>query len=294
MKATVRCPGSCGELVQGTVAGMNFLVTCPINLYSQVTVSLSASTAAGSPAGDKTREAVRRTLEYLKVSVAGYAIQVKSELPLGKGMASSSADISAACLATAIAAGREISLEEICRIALGIEPTDGIFWPGIMLIDHVTGKIRRSLGKPPALTIAVLDAGGEVDTIDFNHRSDLADLNRRKEPEVLRALRLVEEGIETGDCAMIGAGATASALANQPILFKPALERIREISRSYGSVGVNAAHSGTVLGVLFDSKAENDISGCVAAVCRECTDVRFFRTVQMVSGGLSVVGEFAP
>ena len=106
MKATVRCPGSCGELVQGTDAGINFLVTCPISLYSTVTVDLAPDGTTVPEAGAKTREAVRRTLEYLRLPVADYSVDVQSELPAGKGMASSSADISAACLATALAAGR--------------------------------------------------------------------------------------------------------------------------------------------------------------------------------------------
>ena len=290
MKATVRCPGSCGELVQGTADGLNFLVTCPIDLYSQVTVDLSPSGRTTPPAGPKTREAVRRTLAYLGIVVADVAIEVKSELPAGKGMASSSADIAAACLATALAAGRTIEPAEICRIALDIEPTDGIFLSGITQIDHVTGKLLRSLGTPPPITIAVLDAGGEVDTIDFNQRSDLGSLNRRKEPEVQRALQLVEQGVRNGDAALVGAGATLSARANQPILCKPALERIIEISRSYGAVGVNAAHSGTVLGVLFDSARAGGLSDCVDAICRECPEVRHFHTVRLVGGGLSIIG----
>ena len=289
MKATVRCPGSCGELVQGTTAGMNFLVTCPINLYSEVSVSLSSEKTSVWNAGNKTREAVQKTLEYLGLSFNDIQLQVESDLPVGKGMASSSADISAACLATAIAAGRSIENETICKIALDIEPTDGIFLSGVTMIDHVTGKICRSLGDPPAITLAILDAGGEVDTIDFNHRSDLAELNRRKDTDVLAALQMVEQGIKTKDCALIGAGATLSARANQSILFKPSLERIITLSREFGAVGVNVAHSGTVLGVMFEAAAASDIEGCVQAICQECPDVRFFRTAQMVSGGLSIV-----
>lgn len=291
MKATVRCPGSCGELVQGTAAGMNFLVTCPINLYSKVSVSLSANRTAACRSGHKTVEAVQRTLKHLGLAFDGVEIRVDSELPVGKGMASSSADISAACLAAAIAAGESIDGETICRIALEIEPTDGIFLPGITMIDHVTGKICRSMGDPPEIIIAVFDAGGEVDTIDFNLRSDLAELNCRKEPEVMEALRMVEQGIRSGDSRLIGAGATLSALANQAILFKPSLESIIAISRSFGAVGVNAAHSGTVIGVLFDAEAGSDIEGCIRAICQECSDVRFFRTARMVSGGLSIVGD---
>jgi L-threonine kinase len=268
---------------------MNFLVTCPVNIYSQVSVKLHSGKTSMHGTGNKTLQAVKRTLEYLKLPADDAEVLVESALPVGKGMASSSADISAACLATALAAGKNIGVDAICAIAIGIEPTDGIFYPGITMIDHVTGEIRRSLGEAPRMNIAVFDAGGEVDTIAFNRRGDLAGLNRSKEPEVLAALRMVQQGIEAGDCNMIGAGATLSALANQSILRKPSLERIIEISRSFGAAGVNAAHSGTVLGVLFDAAGDPDIEGCVRMICRECSEIVFFRTAQLVSGGLSIV-----
>ena len=289
MKATVSCPGSCGELVQGTVDGTNFLVTCPVNIYSRVSVSLASGTALQQPTGNKTREAVRRTLEYLHVTAGVAEVQVDSQLPVGKGMASSSADISAACLAAALAAGRAISASAIGDIALAIEPTDGIFLPGITMFDHVHGLIRRCLGQPPALLVAIFDVGGEVDTIHFNQRTDLADLNRRKEPQVLAALQMVERGIKNADCSLIGAGATLSALANQPILRKPSLEHIIEMAGSFGAVGVNAAHSGTVLGVLFDAQAAERVEECISAICRQFPEMEYFRTASIVSGGLTIV-----
>ena len=92
MKAIVRCPGSCGELVQGTAAGMNFLVTCPVTVYSQVSVELSTERKTDLQAGDKTLQAVRRTLEYLGLPWQNVEVRIESDLPLGKGMASSSAD----------------------------------------------------------------------------------------------------------------------------------------------------------------------------------------------------------
>ncbi len=289
MKAIVRCPGSCGELVQGTAAGMNFLVTCPVTVYSQVSVELSFERKTDWQAGDKTLQAVRRTLEYLGLPWQNVEVRIESDLPLGKGMASSSADISAACLATALAVGRRIDPQAICDIALAIEPTDGIFLPGITLIDHVSGKVRRSLGEPPVISLAIFDVGGEVDTIDFNQRSDLALLNLAKEPQVLDALQMVEEGLRTGDCGLIGEGATLSALANQTILFKPALEGIIELSRSFGAIGVNAAHSGTVIGVMFADAAAKGIGACVEEIRRQYPDVRYFTQARLTSGGLTVV-----
>jgi L-threonine kinase len=134
MDIKVRAPGACGELVQGTIDGQPFLITCPVDMYTEVGVSADATCTANKD--DKQQAAIKRTLEFLKVP-GYYKAVVKSELPVGKGMASSSADISACCQAVALKTGKCLSADEIADIALAIEPTDGIFYPGIMLFDHI-------------------------------------------------------------------------------------------------------------------------------------------------------------
>jgi L-threonine kinase len=284
MKAIVRVPGSCGELVQGTLDGHHFLITCPIDLYSEVIIQTGQEIIA---ADNKAMAAVFRTWEYLQVAREPFSLQVDSVLPKGKGMASSSADISAACQAAALIAGRTISLDEIADIALGIEPTDGVFYPGIVMFDHVQGTIRRHLGSPPPMQVAIFDGGGQINTIEFNQRSDLVLLNRQKEAQIRQAVQLVIQGLAIGDCGLIGQGATISALANQEILFKPCIPVIVELLAEFGAVGVNTAHSGTVIGVLF-SEENQQIRDCVAAVSKACPELAFLGTAQMISGGLSI------
>lgn len=286
MKVTVRAPGSCGELVQGTLEGKNFLITCPIDHFSQVTVDTGTLSVA---AGEKTVEAVKRTWAYLGVSCEQFAVRAESTLPRGKGMASSSADISAACQAAALCCGQSLTADEIAEIALGIEPTDGIFYPGIVMFDHVRGLTRKLLGSPPPMTIAVFDVGGEVDTLQFNRRSDLACLNRAKEPQVRRAVELVARGIAEGDCALIGQGATLSTLANQSILNKACLPEILDLLPRFGAVGVNTAHSGTVLGILFAGEG-SQAKECAAAVQAACPELSFLGVSRIIGGGLKVMG----
>lgn len=288
MTIKVKAPGSCGELVQGTINGVNFLITCPVDWYSEVTVVSGDSMEHTEP---KTATAVSKTFEYLNIS-GNLGLTVESDLPVGKGMASSSADISAACQAAALAVvGRHLSCDEIADIALSIEPTDGIFYPGIIMFDHVEGKIRRSLGNPPPIYIAVFDVGGQVDTLVFNDREDLAALNQAKEPQVMAAAALVAKGLETGDARLIGQGATMSAVANQAILYKPCLEQVIMISRDFGAVGICAAHSGTVLGVMFSANAMNGHESCIKEIGRACSAVVYLKTVQLIAGGLITTGD---
>jgi len=290
MTATVRAPGSCGELVQGTLDGENFLITCPVDLYTEVTVAPGAP--GRSNAGDKTVAAVRLTWERLGVAPGPFTLTVRSDLPRGKGMASSSADISAACQAAAVAVGRRLAADEIADIALAIEPTDGIFYPGIAMFDHVRGRIRRLLGDPPPMSVLIFDAGGCVDTIEFNCRADLAVLNAAKESEVRRAADLIALGLARRDCALIGQAATISALANQTILAKPTLPLAIDIAGRHGAVGVNTAHSGTVVGLLFPGQpAPAALAACRRDIACACPDLRFLRLARLIPGGLSITEE---
>lgn len=284
----VKAPGSCGELVQGTINGINFLITCPVDWYSEVSVIPGGSMASAEP---KTTAAMGKTLTYLKTS-GNFGLTVISDLPVGKGMASSSADISAACQAVALAAaGQKLSCDEIADIALQIEPTDGIFYPGIVMFDHVQGKIRRQLGYPPPMYIAVFDVGGEVDTLAFNDREDLASLNHVNENQIAIAVELVTKGLEIGDARLIGQGATMSALANQTILFKPCIEQVIAMSRDFGAVGVCVAHSGTVIGIMFSATTMDGHENCIKEVAHACPEVTYLKTVRLIGGGLIVTGD---
>jgi L-threonine kinase len=292
MSLIVKSPGSCGELVQGTLAGQPFLITCPIDLYSEIHyVSPGFPTAV---LGEKSLAVLTRVLAYLQAeyTVAQYQqkfpFQQRSALPVGKGMASSSADLSCLCQAVAISLGKTLSVDEIADLCLAIEPTDGTFYPEIMLFDHVAGKLRRRLGNPPQLFIAVFDAGGEVDTLSFNKRSDLSVLNKAKESQVKEATDLVMAGLSQQDATLLGQGATLSALANQSILYNPYLQAIIQIGTYYGACGVNAAHSGTVLGVLFTPATAHQIAACVAEVAVKCPRVNYLQTVRLISGGFII------
>ena len=253
--ATVRAPGVCGELAQGVIEGIHFLVTCPVDFYSRVKVDIySDGPGVEAPQDcDKAAAAVRRTLFHLKNAKVRAKLTINNPIPRGKGMASSSADLAAAIAATGLALGEEISPYQIAQIALSIEPTDGIMIPGVALFDHRAGIIRESLGPPPPMEIVALDLGGTVDTVQFN----LVDRFLRWESvdeQTGEALRLLRQGSAEQDPVLVGRGASISAEASQTVLAKPRLAEVKEFAESVGAVGVNVGHSGTIMGVLLDAR----------------------------------------
>lgn len=282
MNYSVSVPGSCGELVQGIIGNERILVTCPIDVYSTAMM-----TTTYRPLPYKAMLARKYTLEYLgRRDYTKFALD--TNLRRGKGMASSSADIAAISQLTALALGEKLTVEEIGRIASQIEPTDGIFCEGIVAYEYIQGKLLETLGEPPPINILVFDIGGKVDTVRFNKRRNLEYLYRRNEEKIKEALSLVRDGIRRQSVATIGQGAVISAYAHQSIIEKP-LDDIMLISEQYGASGVNIAHSGTLIGVLFDGLLTGDeMNICRDHIIQDCPYLQYLGVHKMVSGGMKI------
>ena len=281
MELTVKVPGSCGELVQGTHGGTPYLVTCPINLYTRVTITDKHCNVSGL--GVKSQAALKRTLHYLGKNDFNFGITLSSELPIGKGMASSSADIAAVCFAVAAAYGVELTAPEVSRIAAGIEPTDGVFFENIIQINHMTGECLDTMDDFPRLKIAVFDAGGAVDTVTFHQRTDLDELSIKNEQRTDAAMELIRSSCSPEAWAK---AATESALANQSILPKKDLPELIDSSLKRGALGVNVAHSGTVIGVLFSPETTQEhIDEIANRLAAQFSHLRYCETVILTSGG---------
>ena len=205
----------------------------------------------------KTRRAISQALAKLAPHLGGADIiadvSIANPIPAGKGMGSSSADITATVGAVGMAAGKPFSPDDIASIALSVEPTDGVMFPGIALIDHRCGSIAESLGPPPAMEVIVIDTGGTVDTLEFN-RTDRTALWQEVASRTDEALELVREGVRRSDPGLVGRGATISARAGHLPEVTGWVERAAAFADEQGAAGFNVAHSGTVVGILLDAR----------------------------------------
>lgn len=284
MALCVKVPGSGGELLQGTIDGEPFLVTCPINVYTKAIVSNERCIDLPPRA----LVALEETLHFFKQQTFFYGIRLQSALPQGKGMSSSSADIAATCQAAAIALGNRLTEENVASIAVSVEPTDGVFCEGIVRFNHINGKILEKWREVPTLVFVLFDLGGAIDTLYFNRRLDLHRLNVQKEPQIKEALRILQIGLAGGDLGAIGRAATISAFANQAILYKPQLDTIYKIARRCGAFGINIAHSGTLVGMLFAADQANDMKKSIRMMKENYPEITFLRIAQLISGGFEI------
>ena len=247
MSLFVRVPGSCGELAQGWIDGERLHISCPVNRY---TWAAPENESERRRLGPKVRKALHLAQASFGKRMFRDTFSLYSDLPVGKGMASSTADIAAALAAYQLTTRLSIDPDQTARLALAVEPTDAVIFEGITLFDHYRGTVRRALGEPPPVDILAIEFEETVDTVSFNQR-DHRRVAREQTRSVLTAFGLIEEGLREGCVRKIGAGATLSALAHQNLLRKPDLERVLKFTLDLGGVGVNIAHSGSMIGMLF-------------------------------------------
>ena len=172
-------------------------------------------------------------------------------------------------MAAAGAAGHTLRPEEIASLAISVEPSDSTMFPGLALLDHRGGSRWEPLGPAPSLLVAVLEFGGEVDTVAYNGGLNLAALRERGRDHA-RAVELLRRGLREGRLDMIGLATTLSAWLNQELLPKPYLEAAVELAGRHQALGVCAAHSGTALGVLFPPLASARGPAVLAARWTPC------------------------
>lgn len=248
------CPASCGEIVQGIIYGKEMLVSYTIDVWSRVRLKEVKNPRLSY---QKAQKALYFSLSKLGLSELynHLEIDIDSDIPVGKGMSSSTADICAVVGAVYSIIGRKPSPDEIAEIALSIEPTNGIMYEEVVLFDHLEGKRKEPLGYMPGCRILLLEGKGVVDTQEFRSRN-FCDKLKENEVEMSKAYKLVEKGFKEQNIKLIAEGATKSALLHQKILYKPYLEGILELALKNGALGINVAHSGTIAAVILDEKGD--------------------------------------
>jgi uncharacterized protein involved in propanediol utilization len=260
--AAVRVGKACapihhGEIVQGAfrVGGrvMRGLVTLPCPLYR------SRATFARDLSGQvrvlpRWREKARRAAELAVVEIepgSGGCLEIDSDVPLCRGLGSSTSDVLAAIWAAADSFGLVLPPADVARLAVEAETASDslMFNHTAVLFAHREGTVIEDFGAClPPLHMLGFGTGGTVNTLAYQPVR-----YTERELDVFGELRvMLRHAIATKDCALIGKVATTSTWINQKHLPIPHLDEVCGVAADVGAIGVQTAHSGDVGGILFE------------------------------------------
>lgn len=253
MKSYGVCPASCGEFVQGIIDNEEYLCSYAIDMYSKVYIEEKLRDI--NLGRYKSRLAIEKVFEKFnlpKKDTKNISLNINSKIPVGKGMASSTADIGATIKATLSLINKELSSEEISKLAAEIEPTDSIFIDKNSIFNPLNGTVIKYLGNLTNAKVVILEPNKVLDTMKIRLRQDYNKLKIENKEIIKKSFALLEEGLKNDNLSLVGEACTLSSLSNENIEKKEYLSEIIKISKKYGAYGVNIAHSGTVVGILID------------------------------------------
>ena len=252
------CPASCGEFVQGVLDNEEYLSSYAINLFSVATLEEGKEIIQKGPS--KSRRAMELVFEKFGLPVdetKNISLNIKSQIPVGKGMASSTADIGATIKATLSMLNKTLTGEEISKLAVKIEATDSLLLNQHSIFNPLTADIKKYLGGINDAKVVILEPDDILDTKSIRMTPNYKMYKMQNKEIIKKSFELLDEGLAKNDLNLIGKACTYSGLANENIQKKPFLEKIRDISDKYGCYGVNIAHSGTVIGILMNKEMDD-------------------------------------
>lgn len=254
MTIVVSVPGTLGEWVQGWIGDKGeALVSCVVSRQGR---TLLQKGREDEPLPEKARAALVMAQEEFHVSLAGGGLSLHNPLPLSLGLASSTVDVCGVFAAVAALGGRSLSEEKLFSLCCRIEPSDGVMFSGLVLVDHLGGRLLERLPAPPSLWLASLLPRRILDTDAYRRDPLFVDRIRRQEARHRKAYRVFREGVLKGNLPLIGAGAAESALIQQDILPREEWPLLEACRKECGGLGIVVAHSGTASAVLFGSDIE--------------------------------------
>ncbi|SJN53718.1 L-threonine kinase [Vibrio ruber DSM 16370] len=246
-----------GELLQGVLPnGQDFLVTLPVQRYVSAKFYLGEEEAGLQvcpPHKTKALALAHALLSCYQLPLHG-VLEIASDIPESKGLASSSADLVAAARAIIDHYQVCISNEELARMLCQIEPTDAVMFPHCVAFHQNIGHVIADLGALPELFIIAHDEGGSVDTVA--HKKTLPGTGSAEREQYAHLLARLQHAVKQRDCQEIGHVTTMSAILNQRLRPNKYLSLFVDICEQHGGLGVVVAHSGTYIGILLDA---NDV-----------------------------------
>lgn len=253
-----------GEILQGMYVdadgrlhrGLISLICDAMESQAAYRPSIENILRVDPPWKTKAKRAGELTLDHLNNGYRGGLLTIKSNIPLGWGLGSSTSDVTSTIRAVASAFGQTLPSKAIAELAVRAEVASDplMFGDRAVLFAHREGNVIEDFGwRLPPLDVLGFntDANGNgIDTIAYRPaRYEWRDI------EAFRAMiGLMRRAVQSQASHLVGRVASASARINQRYLPKPYFDKLEKRADDVGALGVQVAHSGTVAGFLFDPR----------------------------------------
>lgn len=249
------CHGTLGELIQGPFIHQGELrigiVSLPIRKYSRVSYTMGApgNSDVELQAKPRCRQAIALYLDHHGKTLPPGRWHFASELPQGKGMASSTADIVATlrCLDALFDVRSSPTL--VASILRRIERSDSVFLSEYALYLSDRQEVIRQFPGDPKFHACYIDEGYAVDT-----EATTALLRQHYTRRLDAYLDNLEQTIDAfgrQDLTRIAACATRSAVLSQEVLPKRHLQVMLDNQSRFAAAGILVAHTGSIVGYIY-------------------------------------------
>lgn len=284
----VRVPGSCGEFIQGYYEEKPCLVSCPVDLYAFARIAQEHTHTRLNPKSQRLVDIISDRYQLPSEKFKSLYIEMQTEIPFEKGMASSTADLAAVGSALSLYFGLNICPDTMATLCVEVEPTDSVMFQKTVLFDHVHGEVLKEYAGSPKGHMIVVDFKGGVNTLGLHgHTTKRTDEEERRFHEILTTF---ERGLEEDNMFLVGTACTESARLNQKIIYKPHLEPLIELSALCKGYGVVTGHSGTVIGIMYDDQQfdyQKFMQEFVKIIPKQSYEALYFKKI--ISGGTEIV-----
>jgi L-threonine kinase len=254
--AEAALPATVGEWVQGWIGGRESLVSLVVPWRGAVELCVPDAGDVLKSRGVKSLRALGKAMEIfaggdLKTFPAGSSINVINPLPASRGLATSTMDIAGTFAACAAHAGAALSEERLFSLCASVEPSDGIMFKCLALVDHIKGELIERLPDPPQMTLVAVIPRRTLDTDDYRRDVSVLEVLRGCSRDHERAYDILKRGLAAGDAALVASAATLSAEIQQKAMPREEWDALMEARGLTGALGVVVAHSGTASGLLY-------------------------------------------
>ena len=250
--------GHHGEFIQGVFSNNKneksyALISMPCSYYKTEAIL----TEYESLKKFKLKPNILKLLNYFKMNFEienNFSLEIISEIPIGKGLGSSTADLVAAINVINLHFQLNLNAFDIIKICVEIEKaSDPLLVSTPCLFAQQIGEVIKYYDMADIkLNIVGIQSKSfcKVETKNY--------LIRNYEKEDLKIFSEIESkidaGFRTGDSKLIAEACVSSAQLNQKFIQLKDLEVINSVAQNHKALGYQISHSGTCIGIIYDAK----------------------------------------